>query len=405
MPVVKPTVLNVSQNFHVRGGSDRVFFAFAELLKQHGHEVIPFTAAHPKNRRPTVWDSYFPIAADFEQPGLVDLARFVYSRPASAAIRKLLCDHTPDIAHMHIYYGKLTGSILAPLKQADLPIVQTLHEYKLICPVYTLVSNGQICEACEGRHFWKAVPRRCNRNSLTRTFLSVTESYVSRLLGSVDKVDHFIAVSDFVRDKMIQHGVPAHKITTIHNFLDPSTIIPNEKRGEYFLYFGRLERIKGIFTLLEAVAPLQEAPLLIVGDGEARGDLAELIERRELRHVQMLGFKEETELNRLIKGSLCTIVPSEWYEPFGLTVLESFAHARPVIASNIGGIPEIVRHGTDGFLVPPGNVEALREKLEWMAVHPSDAVEMGLLGRQKIETQFDPETYYQGLMDVYNKVL
>lgn len=401
---MKPTILNISQNYYLRGGSDRVFFALTELLKQRGHEVIPFTAAHSKNRS-TEWNHYFPIAADFEQPSLVDLARFVYSRPASAAIRELLCDHTPDIAHIHIYYGKLTGSILAPLKQAGLPIVQTLHEYKLICPVYTLVSNDQICEACKGRHFWRAIPRRCNRNSLTRTLLSVTESYVSRFLGSVDKVDHFIAVSDFVRDKMVQHGIPTHKITTIHNFLDPSTTIPNEKRGEYFLYFGRLERIKGIFTLVEAAAPLRETPLLIVGDGGARGDLAELIESENLRHVRMLGFKTESELDRLIKESLCTIIPSKWYEPFGLTVLESFAHGRPVIASRIGGIPEIVTHGTDGFLVPPGDVEALREKLEWMTAHPTDAVEMGLLGRQKIETEFDPETHYQRLMDVYNRLL
>jgi glycosyltransferase involved in cell wall biosynthesis len=405
MLLTKPTVLNVSQNYHLRGGSDRVFLALAELLEKQGHQVIPFTAAHPRNQ-PTAWDSYFPVAADFEQPGLVDLVRFIYSRAASTAIRRLLHEHNPDIAHLHIYYGKLTGSVLAPLKRAGIPIVQTLHEYKLICPVYTLVSNGQICEACEGHHFWRAIPRKCNRNSLVRTLLSVTESYVSMRLGAVGKIDHFIAVSDFVRDKMVQYGVPAQKITTVHNFLDSSTIVPNYKPGEYFLYFGRLERIKGIFTLLEAAAPLKQAQLLIVGDGKARREVAELIERRNLKHIRMLGFKQGNELSQLIQGSLCTIVPSEWYETFGLTVLESFAHARPVIASRIGGIPEIVTHGTDGFLVSPGNPEALREKMEWIATHHrTKAMEMGLAGRRKVETQFDPETHYQQLMEVYRQVL
>ena len=403
MTVSKPTVLLVSQNYYIRGGSDRIFFATAGLLKRRGHQVIPFTAAHPRNW-PTAWSRYFPVAADFEQPGLVDLARFIYSRPASIAIRKLLSEHNPDIAHLHIYYGKLTGSILAPLKRAGTPIVQTLHEYKLICPAYTLVCNSQICEACEGHHFWRAVPRKCNRNSLARTLLSVIESYVSRFLGAVDKIDHFIAVSDFVRDKMIQYGVPPKKITTIHNFVNPSTIVPNHKPGEYFLYFGRLERIKGVFTLLKAAAPLTQVPLLIVGDGSARDKLAEMIERRNLKHVQLLGFKQGAELEQLIRNSICTLVPSEWYDPFPVTILESFAHSRPVIASCIGGIPESVTNGVDGFLVEAGNAEALRETMAWMAAHPTEAVEMGLAGRRKVETQFDPETHYQRLMAVYRRV-
>jgi glycosyltransferase involved in cell wall biosynthesis len=404
MSHVKPAVLTISQNYYLRGGSDCMFFETAKLFEERGHRVIPFTAADPRNR-PTPWAAYFPVAASFENPGPIDLVRFVYSRPAARAIRKLLKDHKPDVAHVHIYYGKLTSSILAPLKEAGVPIVQTLHEYKLICPVYTLISNGTVCEACQGHHFWRAIPRKCNRSSAARTLLSVTETYVSRFLGSVDSIDHFIAVSDFVRTKMIEHGIPPQKISTVHNFVDASRGKANHQAGEYLLYFGRLERLKGVFTLLEAAAPLTQVPLLIVGEGSARAEIAEMIERRNLKHIQLLGFKRGDELERLIGGSLCAMVPSEWYEPLPTTVIEAFTHARPVVASRIGGISEIVTHGVDGFLVEAGNAEALRERMNWLATHPHEAVQMGLAGRKMVEERFGAEVYYANLMRVYQSVL
>ncbi|MEW5828708.1 MAG: glycosyltransferase family 4 protein [Chloroflexota bacterium] len=395
-------ILSVSQNYHLTGGSDQVFFRTNAILSENGHTVIPFAAASPKNQ-PSEWSAYFPPAADFEHPGPADLARYLYSPAAARAIRRVIADHHPDIAHLHIYYGKLTGSILAPLKKAGIPIVQTLHEYKLVCPVYTLVSNGEICEACQGRHFYQALPRRCNRGSLARTALSVAESYVSRWAGSISKVDHFIAVSHFMRGKMIELGVPAEKITTVYNFVDISTVEPNPEPGGYLLYFGRIERIKGLLTLLEAAAPLTHLPLKIAGDGNARDEVQALIREKNLAHVEYLGFQSGTELYDLIHNSLAVIVPSEWYETFGLTIVEGFAHARPVIGSRIGAIPELIDEGRDGFLVPPGDVSALREKLLEVAENPEAAARMGQAGRQKVESLFTSQRYYQELMAVYGR--
>lgn len=397
------TVLNISQNYHIHGGSDRIFFETAALLRSRGHTVIPFTATHPNNRE-TRWASYFPTAANFENPGLKDLARFIYSAPARDAIQQLIRDQRPDIAHLHIYYGKLTGSILAPLKNAGIPVVHTLHEYKLICPVYTLVSNGEICEACQGRHFWRAVSNKCNQRSVARSLLSATEMYVSRMLGSVDKIDQFVAVSDFVRDKVIEHGIPAHKVTTVYNFVDVSEVRVNTQPGDYLLYFGRLERLKGIFTLLDAVAPLQ-VPLVIAGDGNIREKVDQYITTRNLAHVRTVGFQASDQLDKLIANSLCTIVPSEWYEPLGMTILESFAHARPVIGSRIGGISEMITHRKNGLLVPPGDVDALREAIAWIANNPERACDMGRDGRRVVETRFSPETYYEGIMSVYDQLM
>ncbi|GJQ52515.1 MAG: glycosyl transferase [Anaerolineaceae bacterium] len=399
-----PTVLSVSQNYYVAGGSDQMFFLTNNLLSERGNTVIPFTAASHKNAS-TPWADYFPQAADFQRANVRDLGVYVYSPAAARALRRLIATQRPDIAHLHIYYGKLTTSILRPLKQAGIPIVQTLHEYKTICPVYTLVSNDTICEACEGKYFWRALPRKCNRRSLARTSLSVVESYVSEWNGAKTQINRFIAVSDFVRKKVIQYGVPAHKVTTIRNVIDASAIRPYNKLGEYFLYFGRLERVKGLLTLLNAVAPLAHTPTYIVGEGALKPELQRQIEERGLSHVKLLGFKTGAELQELIQHSLCTILPSEWYEPWGLTILEGFAHARPAIGSRIGGIPEVITDGADGFLFEAGNAEELRERLIWLADHPAQALEMGRTGRAKIERDFTPDIYYEQLMEVYRQAL
>jgi len=401
---MKLTVLNAGQNYHITGGSDRYQFALSDLLRRRGHEVVPFASKSQKNL-PTEWEDYFPVGADFDRPKPSDLLRYIYSLQARNAVTRLLDNVRIDLAHLHIYYGKLTASILSPLWERGVPIVQTLHEYKLVCPVYTLVSHGRICEACGGRRFWHSVVRRCNRDSIARSALSAAESYVSRALGSLEKVGHFIAVSDFVRKKVVQLGLPPERVTTVHNFMDVSNITPNFYPGRYFLYFGRIEEIKGVFTLLEAASALKTVDLLIAGSGSAFSKLEARIRELGLSHVKLLGFKEGAELRDLIAGSICTIAPSEWYETFGLALLESFAHARPVIASRIGGMEEIVTDGEDGFFFPPGDVDALRDRLAWMAGHRQRAAEMGAQGRRKVETKFNEEVHYKQLLDVYGKAL
>ena len=401
---MKRTILNVSQNYHVRGGSDRYFFTLAELLRKHGHRVVPFTAASPNNE-PSEWENYFPRGADFEHPGAGDLLRFLYSHDAVKSIRRLIKDTDINLAHFHIYYGKLTASILEVLKRDGIPLIQTLHEYKLTCPVYSHLSNDQICEACEGKHFWRALPKRCNRGSLARTALSVTESYISKMLGAVKKFDHFISVSHFLRKKMISHGMPEDKISTVHNFVDVSDITPNFSEGDYVLYFGRVHRSKGILTLIEAAVPLTDVPIYIVGDGEAMSEVQQIIEQNGCKHIHLLGFKQGDELRELIRNSLCTVLPSEWYENCPMSVLESYAYGKPVIGADIGGIPELIVDGVDGFLVSSGEQETLRDRLLWMFAHKNEAAEMGRIGRYKMETEFNADIHYKRIMNVYQQFL
>lgn len=375
-----------------------------ELLKKHGHTVIPFTAASSKNL-PSDWDTYFPTAADFENPTPLDIIRYIYNRNAVKSIRKLLMETKVDLAHFHIYYGKLTASILYSLKKAGLPLIQTLHEYKLTCPVYSHLSNDKICEDCEGKHFWRAIPKKCNRGSITRTTLSVTESYISQKLGNVDKFDHFISVSNFHRKKMVQYGIPENKITAIHNFTDVSLFEPNYSVGKYILYFGRVHQSKGILTLIDASLKVKELPLYIVGDGEAMSEIKKIIEENDCNHIHILGFKQGDELRELIQNSICTVLPSEWYENCPMSILESYAYGKAVIGTDIGGIPELINDKEDGFLIPPADENALRECLIWVSENKEKVVEMGKIGRRKIEEEFNADIHYERIMDVYNKCI
>ncbi len=399
-------ILNAGHHYHVRGGSDRCMLRLGELLEAQGHTVVPFASQHPENR-PSKWDEYFPPGVDTQDPSLGDAARFVYSPEARRQMERLLEDGGPfDLAHLHIYYGQLTASILKPLVEADVPIVQTLHEYKLTCPVHSHLSQGEICEACAGHAFWRALPRRCNEGSLARTALSVLEASVSRALGDAHHIDHFIAVSDFLREKMIEYDVAApDDITTVHNFVDPGRFEPSQQRGEHVLYFGRIAPEKGLRTLIDAAAPLTDLPVRIAGTGEQREALESEVARRGLDHFEFVGVRNGADLWDLVRGSICTLLPSEWYENCPMAVLESLACARPVIGADIGGIPELVDDSVDGRLFPSGDVESLREALVWMQTHRGDAVEMGRRGREKVEDRFSPEQHYRQVREVYAEVL
>lgn len=398
-------VLMAGQNYHVTGGSDRVLLDEVELLTAAGHEVIPF-CAHSKRNLESAWGEYFPPSADLERPGLMDVAKFIYNPSAGRMIQSLIASHRPDIAHLHIYYGKLTGAILKPLEREGIPIVQTLHEYKVVCPTYLLTSQGQFCDACSGFKFYRAPFNRCNKGSFSRTLISTVESYASLLLGSVSKISMFIAVSEFLRTQVISMGVPAQKVVTIHNFIDTEQYVPNYEVGRYFIFFGRLEDNKGLWTLLSAFERLPHLQLVIIGDGSANIALRGFCSGHSIlrKNVTFLGFKSKSELAPLVHGAICTIVPSIWNETFGLTVAESLAMGKPVIASRIGGIPEVVEEGVDALLVEPGDVEDLIDAIVTISCTPSRSREMGRRGRENMHSKFSKEKHLSRLLSVYKKV-
>lgn len=393
-------VLNVSQNHFVRGGSDRYFLSLGDLLSQRGNLVVPFCAKSEKDQ-PSEWATYFPSGADFESPSVLDVLKYHYSPAAKNNLRKLVSDNRFDIAHLHIYYGKLTSSILPVLKDAGIPVVQTAHDYKLICPVFTCNRGGMPCEACHGKEYWRAVVHKCNRGSYLRSAISMSESYVSRWLGSVDAVDRFIAVSQFGATRMAANGIDPSRISVVPNFIDITQFTPQTETGRYFVYFGRIEHSKGIPTLIKAFMQLPDIPLVVIGEGSLLPEVQ--AQAAASPNIQFAGFKNGSELYSLVGQSVASILPSEWYENCPMAILESFALGRPVIGSDIGGVPELISQGEDGYLSEPGDVDSLCTAVRTVWEQRGNP-EMGRAARRKAEQEFSSEIHYRRIRDVYDSL-
>ena len=354
-------ILQISHRHHVAGGSDTVFMATCKLLRDAGHEVIPFCLDHPENL-PSRWSGYFPKGADTATAPLQHVFRYFFNSEARAKLEQLLDDVGPvDVAHLHIYHGKHTPSILRILRRHQIPVVHSLHEYKLACPTYTMERDGEPCELCVGGHVGHCLRHRCKDGSLLRSAVMAAEMLSSRLLGDVRLVDRFLCVSEFQRQVMKRAGLPVQKLATLHNFLEvPETMPQNGHRG-YFLYFGRIEKLKGLRTLLDA---FDGAPhrLIIAGDGSWCDEMVACI--RSAPNIEYRGFQSGRALTELIAGARAVIVPSLWYENCPMSVLEAKAQGRPVLGADTGGIPELIHDGRDGYLFSPGNPQSLREALK-----------------------------------------
>lgn len=260
-----------------------------------------------------------------------------------------------------------------------------------------------VCERCVGGKFYNSIKYRCVKDSLIYSLICCVEAYIHRILKIYHGVDLFISPSNFLREKMIMSGIPAEKIVTQHVAVELSQFRPTEK-GNYVLFIGMLSKVKGVFTLTKAAEKLPNIQFCFAGEGEARADIETIIKQKNLNNVILAGFKAGKDLINLIQDSSVVVVPSEWFENCPRTVLEGFACGKPVIGSRIGGIPELINEGVDGYLFEPGNAEELAEKISTILTDEKRRIEMGRAGRRKMEEQFSPDAFYDGTLDIYRQV-
>lgn len=404
-------ILHVNKFLHRRGGAEAYMLDLAAAQRAGGHHVEFFAMQHPENDADPNED-LFPERMELNPPpeGLrarVRTAGQIIHRPdARAGMRAVLDRVRPDVVHLHNIYHQLSPSILKPVHERGIASVMTLHDYKLICPTYQLLDDGKICEACLPGRFGQAVKRRCNRGSLVGSTLSALELSVHTRMGAYAGIDALLCPSDFLRAKMVQGGIAPERLVHLTNFCDLTTVHPATGPGHGVVYAGRLSPEKGVDVLVDAVAHLpQGLPVTIAGDGAERAALEQRARERGVAdRIAFLGRVPAEQLHEVMRAAAVVVAPSRWYENQPMTVLEAFGCARPVVASDLGGLPELVTDGVSGALVPHDDPRALAAALTRVASDPAAAHRMGLRGREDAVRRHAIDAHLDQLHAVYERV-
>jgi glycosyltransferase involved in cell wall biosynthesis len=403
-------VLQVNKYHYPRGGAERYYFELSRMLEDRGHEVVPFSMQGPAND-PSEYASFFVSPLDFDALDSLWMkvrgaARVVYSVEARRRIEDLVREVRPRVAHLHNIAHQLSPSILYGLAGQGVPVVQTLHDYKLVCPNYMMYVGGAVCERCRGGRYYQAVLNRCMRGSFARSLTASFEAYAHAALGTYRRlVDLFVSPSRWLMDRMVDHGVEAARIVHVPHAIALEGFAPACDSGGHAAYVGRLAVGKGVETVLAAAARAPGVRFVIAGTGPLDDGLRARAGHMGLDNVEFLGYVTGDELRSVFREALCVLVPSEWYENAPITVFEAFAFGKPVVGASIGGIPELVVDGETGLLFEAGDEAALAERVTRLALDRRAAAEMGRAARAKLERDHSPETHCRRILDVYERVI
>jgi glycosyltransferase involved in cell wall biosynthesis len=398
-------ILQVNKFFYVRGGSERYFFDLCSLLEDRGNEVLHFAMRHPRNR-PSPQDAYFVSEIDLNAPmGPIDriraASRILYSREAKRNFGRLIDDLRPDVIHFHNITRQLSPSIVDAAVGRGIPTVQTMHDLSLVCPAHSFFVHGRACESCAGGRYWQAVTRKCIDGSGPSTLLGTFEAYLHSWLGLYKKIGLFIAPSLFLKSKVATLDWISSRMVHLPYFIPPGPDYTSENRG-YVLFVGRISREKGVGTVLEAAARLPHVRFLVAGEGLLLEDFRS--EAAGLGNVEFPGYVSGQRLEDIIKGAGCVVVPSVSYENLPLSILEAFARGKPVVASRLGGIPELVRDGSTGYLFSPGDADSLASAVERTMAQEESRRRLGRQARELTETEYSPRSHYERIMALYESV-
>ncbi len=367
-------IISVHNRYLQAGGEDQVFESEARLLREQGHQV---TQIEEQNAYPDSVTKKIGMAVDC-----------VWSRRWNHEFRALLKKSRPDVVHVHNFFPRFSPSIYYACRRESVPVVQTLHNFRLLCAGAELYRDGKVCEECLDHGVLRGVRYGCYQGSRVGTAVLTIMVGVHRSLRTwTNMVDCYIALTDFSRQKMISGGLPAERIRVKPNFVMPD---PGAKTGpgEYGLFVGRLVNSKGILAMLEAWKTLSNVPLQIIGDGPCRTQVEEAIKSGSVPAVTYRGRLPRADTLAAMKNARFLIFPSEWYEGFPVTIAESFACGVPVVCTRLGAMQEIVSDGVTGLHFQVGDLEDFRRKAEWAWTHPGEMNVMGRRARQEFERKY-----------------
>lgn len=382
-------ILIVHNSYQQEGGEDIVQNNEAELLSSNGHTVNVLTVSNN-----VIEGRWSKLQTAFQT---------TYSLQGKKRVAQAILTHKPDVVHVHNFFPLLSPSIFEACQEAAVPSILTLHNFRILCAGALLLREGKICEDCINGTPFSAVLHGCYRGSRLGTLAVARMINFHMRKGTWEKhVDRFIALTEFGKNKFIEAGLPAKKICVKPNFsVAPSTHNHGaQKKLKGGLYIGRLSKEKGIHTMLEAWA-MSDLPLRIIGDGPLREDVIS----SKLKNQNFMGRQGHSVISKELSTTPYLIFPSEWYETFGLTIIEAFSHAVPVIASRIGVMAEIVKDGVTGLHFTPGNADDLHAKVHWANEHPNQMLEMGRNARREYEDKYTPEKNLSQILDIYREAI
>jgi glycosyltransferase involved in cell wall biosynthesis len=403
-------ILQINNCHYRRGGSETVYFNTIKLLKDHGHDVSCFSSKDTRNEVSEYEKYFIPNENIRDLSVLHKILRspaYLYNEKANRNLEQLIKDLKPDVAHIHLFYAVLSVSILRTLNKYKIPIVHTVHDYRLVCPVNTFLDkNCNLCELCLDKHFYHCLQKRCSEGRLTQSTVVMLEAYFWKyFVNPINYIDHFIFVSKFIQQK--HSGLCENlmkKCSQIYNYANTNSYDVSIVKGNYFLFFGRLSVEKGIKTLLSVFSRRKGYKLIIAGTGPLKDFVAKVAQ--ESINIEYVGFKVDRELELLIRNASFIIIPSEWYENNPLSLIETYKLGKPVIGADVGGIPELVQHGTNGFLFESRNDLSLESVVDLASgMSYDDYTSFSRSAYDFALKNFDKERHYEQLLKVYQDVI
>ena len=377
-------ILVVHNRYYYRGGEDTVVDAEVMLLREYGHEVEIY---HRENTDL----SHIPKASA--------ALNTIWSQKTVDDIYRIQARFGPDVIHAHNTFPLISPSLYGAARNLRVPVVQTLHNFRLLCPQAMLLREGRVCEDCVGRLPWRAVVHRCYRNSYSQSAVSTLMLTAHRMLGTWrNMVNRYIVLNQTCLDKFQRGGLPLARLRIKPNFVESKRVPTwNQRHGGIFI--GRLATEKGLAVLAQAVATLPGHSIDVYG----KGPLQTLVEQSP--GLRYCGFHAPSELANRLQKATYLVMPSTGVESFGLVAIEAFACGTAVIATNHGGLAELIVHGVTGLFVRPGDVRALAQTIAWAEANPAAMIKMGQAARAEYLSRYTPEHNYEILTGIYREAV
>ena len=377
-------ILVAHNRYHYRGGEDTVVDAEVSLLRERGHDVMLYS------RDNNELTHFHPASAALSA---------IWSRQTEKDIAKLSASFAPDVIHAHNTFPLISPSLYGIAERLCIPVVQTLHNFRLLCPQAMLLRQGRTCEECVGHLPWRAVVHRCYRHSYSQSAVSASMLTLHRWRGTWHEgVSRYIVLNQLCRDKFIRGGLPADRLRIKPNFVEARRV-PRWDDRKAGIYIGRLSTEKGLEILARAMSRLPQLCIDVYG----KGPLQSFVEKAPgLRHG---GFKSPEQLVEHLHAAAYAVAPSTGVESFGLVAIEAFSCGTPVIGTRHGGLAELVEHGKTGLLVTPGDVDELAHAIAWAESNPAAMRQMGQAARAEYLARYTPEHNYEILLEIYGEAI